>query len=49
MIGNISRKRKAYIGIMKALMVISAAVTCALVLFLIGYVLAKGIPHITWS
>lgn len=49
MLGNISRKRKAYIGTMKALMVISAAITCALVLFLIGYVLAKGIPHITWE
>lgn len=49
MLGNISRKRKAYIGIMKALMVISAALTCSLVLFLIGYVLAKGIPHITWE
>ena len=49
MIGNISRKRKAYIGTMKALMVISAALTCSLVLFLIAYVLVKGIPHITWE
>lgn len=49
MIGNVSRKRKVYIGTMKALMVISAALTCALVLFLIGYVLTKGIPHITWE
>lgn len=49
MLGNISRKRKVYIGTMKALMVISAALTCALVLFLIGYVLTKGIPHITWE
>ena len=49
MLGNISRKRKVYIGTMNALMVISAALTCALVLFLIGYVLTKGIPHITWE
>lgn len=49
MTGNISKKRKAYIFTMKALMFISVGITCALVLFLIGYVLIKGIPNISWE
>ncbi len=46
---NISRKRRIYIGAMKALMGIAAALTSALVLFLILYVLVKGIPNISWE
>ena len=49
MTGNISNKRKAYIIIMKALMFVSVGITCVLVLFLIGYVLIKGIPNISWE
>ena len=49
MTGNISKKRKAYIFTMKALMFISVGITCALVLFLIGYVLIKGFPNISWE
>ena len=49
MTGNISNKRKAYFFIMKALMFISVGITCTLVLFLIGYVLIKGIPNISWE
>lgn len=46
---QISKRRKAYIGLMKTLMIISTFLTCALVLFLAGYVLAKGLPNITWE
>ena len=35
-------KRKAYIWIMKILMWISVAITCGLVVFVIGFVLYKG-------
>ena len=49
MTGNISKKRKAYIVTMKIFMGISVFITCALVLFLIGYVLIKGIPNISWE
>ena len=42
-------KRKAYIWIMKILMWISVAITCGLVVFLIGFVLYKGVPNITWK
>ncbi len=46
---HISGKRKATIGLMKGLMYLSASLTCALVLFMTGYVLIKGLPHITWK
>ncbi|MGI6334362.1 MAG: phosphate ABC transporter permease PstA [Saccharofermentanales bacterium] len=42
-------RRKAYIGTMRMLMWISVAIAGALVLFLVGYVLVKGIPNITWE
>ena len=31
------------------LIVASVAITCALVLFLVGYVLIRGLPNITWE
>ena len=46
---SISTKRKAYITVMRVLMGISVSVTCALVLFLIGYVLWKGLPNVSWE
>ena len=42
-------KRKAYIWIMKILMWISVAITCSLVVFVIGFVMYKGLPNITWK
>lgn len=41
--------RKAYIGIMSILIAISVALTCGLTLFLIGCVLVKGLPYVTWT
>ena len=46
---QMSAHRKLYVRLMKALMLLAAGLTGALVLFLIGYVLAKGLPHITWE
>lgn len=46
---TISKSRKAYISLMKGLMFFSVGLTIALVLFLIGYVMYKGIPNITWK
>ena len=46
---QVSGKRKAYVFLMKTLMVVSTALTCGLVLFLVGYVLVKGIPNLTWE
>ena len=42
-------RRKIYGGIMQALMYFSVFVTCALVLAILGYVLIKGLPNITWK
>ena len=42
-------QRKIYGGIMQALMYFSVFVTCALVLAILGYVLIKGLPNITWK
>jgi phosphate transport system permease protein len=46
---TISKKRKAYIAVMRILMWLSVGITCALVLFMIFYVLIKGVPNITWE
>lgn len=44
-----SLRRKLYGGVMKGLMLFSAFITCALVVAIIGYVLIKGIPNISWK
>lgn len=46
---KISNSRKCYILTMKLLMWISLGITAALVLFLVGYILVKGTPYITWE
>ena len=44
-----NNKRKLYIVLMRGLMVVSTVLTVALVLFLMGYVLVKGLPNISWE
>ena len=46
---TLSKKRKAYIVGMKGMMWFSVGITAVLVLFLLGYVLAKGLPNVTWE
>lgn len=46
---SVSNGRKVYIGVMKGMTALSVAVTCGLALFLIIYVLYKGVPDITWE
>ena len=45
----LSSSRKIWISCMKALMYLCSGLTSALVLFLMGYVLIKGIPNISWE
>lgn len=45
----ISGGRKAYILTMRILMGAAAVITAALVLFLIVYVLVKGLPNVSWT
>lgn len=42
-------KRKIKIALLRSLCIISATFTCALVLFLTVYILAKGVPNISWQ
>ena len=43
------KKRNAYIWVMRMLMWLAAGITAALTLFLLGYVLIKGLPNISWE
>lgn len=45
----ISGGRRAYILFMRILMGAAAVITAALVLFLIAYVLVKGLPSVSWT
>ena len=46
---SLSKKRRSYEVLLKALMLLSVGLTAALVLFLLAYVLVQGIPNITWE
>ena len=43
------KKRNVYIWAMRMLMWLAAGITAALTLFLLGYVLIKGLPNISWE
>ena len=43
-----SRKRTCYAVVMRALMGLAAGLSAALALFLVIYVLAKGLPNLSW-
>jgi phosphate transport system permease protein len=46
---NVKRKRAAYGFTMRFLMRLCAGLTAALALFLVAYVLIKGLPNVTWK
>ena len=46
---NFALRRRAWGGMMRALMVLCAVLTCALAVFLIAYVLVKGVPNLSWE
>ena len=45
----LSGKRKAYDRVLRFLLYFCAALTCALLIFVIGYVFVRGLPHVTWQ
>lgn len=49
MLRKITTKRKVKIALLKFLMYLSTIVTCGIVVFLIAYVLIKGIPNLSWE
>ena len=46
---GLSSQRRRWIFAVRGLMGLAAGLTCALVLFLLGYVLLRGLPHISWE
>ncbi|MCI7212184.1 MAG: phosphate ABC transporter permease PstA [Ruminococcus bromii] len=46
---KMSKSRIAYIIMLKILMALATVFTCAIVIFLIVYVMVKGIPNISWE
>ena len=46
---GLSRRRRAYNTGMRALIYIAAAVVVALLIFLLGYILYRGLPNLTWT
>ncbi len=46
---NFTARRRAWGVMMRGLMLLCAVLTCALAVFLIGYVLVKGVPHLSWE
>ncbi len=46
---NFTARRRAWGVMMRGLMLLCAVLTCGLAAFLIGYVLIKGVPHLSWE
>ena len=46
---NLSPRRRAYDLAMRALVWLSALLTCALLVFLIGYIFYRGMPGLSWQ
>ena len=45
----LSGRRKAYDRVLRFLLYFCAGLTCALLIFIIGYIFVRGLPHVTWS
>ena len=45
----LSGKRKTYDRTLRFLLYFCAVLTCALLVFIIGYIFVKGLPHISWE
>ena len=47
--GKRPARRRDYAGVMKGLVLLGAGLTIALLVALIGYILVRGLPHVTWQ
>ena len=45
----LSGRRKAYDRVLRFLLYFCATLTCALLIFIIGYIFVRGLPHVTWE
>ena len=46
---SLSKRRKAYDRSLRTLLYLCAGITCALLLFLIGYIFYRGLGNISWE
>ena len=46
---SLSPRRKAYDRTLRGLLYLCAGITCALLIFLIGYIFYRGLGNISWS
>ena len=46
---GLSSRRRAWNGAMRVLLYAAAALICALLVFLIGYILYRGVPNLSWQ
>ena len=46
---TLSRRRRTRDRLLRALLALSAGLTCALLTALAGYILYRGLPHLTWK
>ena len=46
---GLSPRRRTYEVGMRGLLYLSAGITCLLLLFLIGYILYRGLPNLNWT
>ena len=44
-----SGRRRAYDRVLRFLLYFCATLTCALLIFIIGYIFVRGLPHVTWE
>ena len=45
----LSGRRRAYDRVLRFLLYFCAGLTCALLIFIIGYIFIRGLPHVTWE
>ena len=46
---KLSGARKLYDKTLRCLLYLCAFLTCALLVFMIGYIFYRGLPHVTWN
>ena len=46
---RLSPRRRAYDRVLRFLLFFCAALTCALLVAIIGYIFIRGLPHVTWE
>ena len=46
---TLSTRRRVYDRVLRVLLYLCGVLTCALLVFMIGYIFYRGLPHVTWN